>query len=135
MTAPDQTPRRNWTRLILIAVLALSLLGNALTLGALIRLRQVQTAFAVPGMDPQRLPPALRRDLMQALKSHAADLQPGLRALQTARAAFVSAATAQPYDPAAATMALTDLRASASTLMEQAQAIVLDDLATRGKTP
>ena len=77
------------------------------------------------------LPRAERRALLKALFSLEADLRPALNAVQTARHDAVTAITARPYDSAKAAKALDDLRAALGTLMQQAQSVVLNDLAQR----
>jgi uncharacterized membrane protein len=117
-------------RVILIAVLALSLLGNALALGA--GLRFVQLRHALMGESASTsLSIPMRRELIAILADHKADLAPALQAMQTARLNAVEAISAKDYDPEATKAALDALRQSVTGLMEQAQVAVLDGLAKR----
>jgi hypothetical protein len=112
-------------RILLPLVLAVSLLGNALAVGAVIKLRHVRAD--VIG-DSAPLPRDLRRTLLAAMARDTI-LRASLAQVQSARAAFVTAATAKPYDPAATEAALTALRAEVSSLMQQGQTVVLTALA------
>ena len=117
-------------RMVLIAVLALSLLGNALALGAALRLRHMRDAL---GADASvSLPAALRRDVFAAL-GRDQNLKAALTRVQTARQAFVAAATAQPFDRAATDATLTALRGAVTALMEQGQGVVLAALAAKSE--
>lgn len=119
-----------WKAGVLVAVLALSLLGNALAIGTGIRLYKARHAL-MGGAEVVTLPRPLRRELLAALAAHEEDLRPGLHAVQDARRAVVEAATATPYDGARTAAALDALRAAVDRLMEQGQAVVLDRLAAR----
>lgn len=119
-----------WKSIALGTVLALSLLGNALALGAGLKLYQLRQNM-LGGGSAITLPTAERRALGRALMDHRADLQPALQAVQAARAAAASAILARPFDRAKAATALDGLRAALDALMVQGQGVVLDDLARR----
>jgi hypothetical protein len=127
------TPRRDNGRILLIVVLALSLLLNALALGAAIRLHNLREAFG-GGAAALTLPPDMRRDLMQAL-ARDPDLRADLARVRAARTAAVAAATAKPFDRPAAEAAMTTLRTEVGTLMEQAQKVILHDLTNTAAQP
>lgn len=119
-----------WKRGLLVGVLALSLLGNALTVGALVRISHLRTALMGDSATAS-LPKEERRALGRALAAHAGDLKPGVQAVQTARAAAVQAIGAKPYDAVKAAAALDSLRGAVDLLMSQSQGVVLQDLARR----
>lgn len=119
-------------RFWLVAALALSLLLNAVALGAAARLWHLRQVVAADLGGGATLSRPLRRDLAATLVAHRADLAPALAAVQAARAAAVQAAEAQPFDRARADAALTELRLAVDALMAKAQALVLDRLSARG---
>lgn len=118
-----------WKLALLSGVLAVSLLGNALAIGAVVRIAHLRSALM--GDSTVTLPREERRALGKALSDHAADLKPGLQAVQAARTAAVQAIEAKPYDAAKAAAALDALRGAVDGLMSQGQAVVLEDLARR----
>jgi uncharacterized membrane protein len=132
-TPPSATPRprRSWGRIVLIAVLALSLLGNALTLGGLLRLRELRETLVGAGTEAITLPEALRQDLRAALRDRRADLMPALREVLLSRRALIAAMTAQPHDRTATDAAMTAFRADIDRLLAAAQPILLDRLDDR----
>jgi uncharacterized membrane protein len=81
------------------------------------------------------LPRDVQRQLLEALARHRAELRPLLQSVQTARAAAVQAAQAQPFDRAKTEAALNDLRGAVDALMQAAQGIALDALASRSGAP
>lgn len=128
---PAPPPRRSWGRIVLILALVLSLIGNALALGALYRLRETRTALLGPDVAASRLPDDLRRDLRRALRAEARDLMPLLREVGTARAAVVATLQARPFDPAAADAAMTRFRTATDALLAEAQTVILDRMEAR----
>lgn len=119
-----------WKTTALVVVLALSLLGNALAIGAGLRIYTLRQAM-LGDSAAVTLPRAVRRDLVAALVSHKADMAPALRAVQAARGAAVAALVAKPYDADKAAQALDSLRSAVDGLMRAGQGIVLDHLANR----
>ena len=90
MTAPvSHTPaaRRSWGRIALVAALALSLLLNAVAVGAWLRLREARADLLGPEAAAARLPDDLRQDLRTALRAEARSIRPLLRDVVQARAA------------------------------------------------
>lgn len=123
--------RRNTGRVILIAILALSLLFNALAIGAGLRIYRLRHSL-LGDSAAITLPRDLRRDLGQALESHATELRPALLAMQTARRDAVLAFTAKPYVATKATVALDALRNALDGLMQQAQPVLLQEMVRPG---
>lgn len=119
-----------WKVTALVVVLAVSLLGNALAVGAGIRFYHTRQAM-LGDSGGVTLPRPIRRELVAALVAHKADLRPALQAVRDARRAAVEAATATPYDAASASAALDALRAAVDQLMQKGQAVVLERLAAR----
>jgi uncharacterized membrane protein len=119
-----------WKSIALGAVLGLSLLGNALALGAGLKLYHLREGL-LGGGGGITLPTAERRALGAALAAHQGDLQPALHAVQAARGAAAAAILARPFDRARVATALDDLRLALDALMQQGQVVVLDDLARR----
>ena len=131
MTDIAPPPRKSTGRVILIVILALSLLFNALALGAGLRILRLRHTL-LGDSAAITLPRDLRRDLGQALVSHGPELRPALQAMQTARRDAVLALTAKPYDAAKASAALDTLRSALDGLMLQAQPVILQEMARRG---
>ena len=121
-------PRRDKTRLALIIVLALSLLLNALAIGAALRLHHLRQALTGGDTAGLTLPAEMRKDLIAAITT-APGLKTDLARVQDARRAAIAAATAKPFDRTATEAALTALRGEVTTLMTDGQQVVLDDLA------
>lgn len=126
-----QSPRRSWGRIALVAALVLSLGGNALALGAWLRFREARTELLGPDASAGRLPDDLRAELRTALRAHAPELAPHLRAIAEARAAITAAAKADPYDPIAAEAAMDGFRSAVDELLIEVQTVFLDHLARR----
>jgi len=120
--------KRNTGRIVLIAVLAVSLLGNALTLGAALRLRALRADLLGPEAAQALYPREMRSVLRDALTSHADQLRPELHDLVAARAAVVAAGTARPFERAALDAAMADLRARFDTTLADVQKVLADAL-------
>ena len=125
------TPRRSWSRIVLIAVLALSLFGNAMALGAYLRLRELRESLVGRGTEAIALPEPMRQELRAALRERKTELEPALRDLALARRALIAAISAEPYDRATTEAAMTDFRADIDGLLSGAQVILLDYLDNR----
>lgn len=123
--------RRNSGRIALIAVLAVSLLGNALTAGALLRFKAMRSELLGPVAEDAVFPRQIRRDLRAALAENADTLRPALRDLARARAAIVTAGTAEPFERAEVDAAMAAFRSEADDTIAQVQAVVLEVLAAR----
>jgi uncharacterized membrane protein len=125
---PPPAPRRSAGRIALVGALVLSLLLNALVIGAWVRLRDARADLLGPEAAAARLPDDLRQDLRRALRDEARTVRPLLRDVVKARAAIVAAATARPYDRGAAEAAMTDFRAATDALLSEVQRVFLDQL-------
>jgi hypothetical protein len=127
-SVPPLPPHRSWGRIALIAVLVLSLLGNAVALGALLRFRTVRAEILGPQAELVVLPAEIRQELRAALRAEARQMAPLLRDILQARVAMVRAATARPYDRAATEAAMEDFRQSLGLLLAEVQVVFLDRL-------
>ena len=131
---PRRSSRRSWGRIALVAALALSLMGNALALGAWARLREMRAGIFGADVAQVALPADLRQDLINAIRSNARNLVPELQALSQTRRALIAAATARPYDRAATHVAMDAFRDAVDALLLAVQPIVLDRLDEEVKT-
>lgn len=125
---------RDTGRIVLIAVLAVSLLGNALAAGAVLRFRALQSELLGPAADQALFPRAARRDLRAALRENAETLRPALHRLAEDRAAVVAAGAARPFDRAALDAAMVAMRAQLDTTLGAVQQVVGDRLEARAKS-
>ncbi len=123
--------KRNTGRIVLISVLAVSLLGNALAFGAVIRFRALQSDLLGPAAEQAFFPRDVRRDLRAALKENAAELRPALHQLAEDRAAVVAAGTARPFDRAALDSAMETFRADVDAGIVALQKVIGDTLEAR----
>lgn len=128
------TLKRDTGRIVLIAVLAVSLLGNALAAGAVLRFRALQTELLGPAAEQARFPRPVRRDLRAALRENAETLRPALHRLAEDRAAVVAAGAARPFDRAALDAAMVAMRAQLDTTLGAVQQVVGDRLEARAKS-
>jgi uncharacterized membrane protein len=139
MSAPDSLmtpPRRSWGRIALICALILSLFGNAVALGAWVRLREARSELFGSVAAGARLPDDLRAELRLALRAEAQSLRPFLQDLAQSRSGVVTAVTARPFMRADAAAAMDTFRDDASALLIEIQRIMLDHLEeTAGKAP
>lgn len=121
-------PRRNWGRIALVSVLALSLLGNAVTLGAALRLRHLREELLGPQAQAAVYPPQTRKALRAAFGANKDRLLPQLHALVALRAQIVADAQQRPFDRLRLEAEMTALREQATDLFLQAQGLYLDTL-------
>jgi hypothetical protein len=128
VTSQANPPRRSWGRIALVAALVLSLMGNALALGAWARLRDMRTGIFGADVAQVALPADLRQDLIAALRTEASRLVPELRALAQTRRDLIAAATARPYDRVATQTTMDAFRNAVDALLLSVQPIVLDRL-------
>lgn len=124
----DHAPRRNPGRLVLVVLLVVSLLGNALTIGALLRLDQIRRDLMGPAADSGHYPLQLARQLQGALIEHDQTLRPLFHAVATARAQVVAAAQSKPFDRAVTEAEMAELRLAVDALLRGIQSVVLDEL-------
>ncbi|WP_339107617.1 hypothetical protein [Thioclava sp. GXIMD4216] len=115
-------------RKVLICVLAVSLLGNALAIGAGLRLMSLRAQLTGPVGEAVIFPREIRRDLRDALAENRETLTPALQEVLKARARIVALGTAQPFDRAATEAAMGDFRRDLDALLDQLQPLVLDRL-------
>ena len=127
------TLKRDKGRIALIAVLAVSLQGNALAAGAVLRFRALQSELLGPAAEQALFPRAVRRDLRAALRENAETLRPALHRLAEDRAAVVAASTAQPFDRAALDAAMVAMRAQLDTTLGAVQQVIGDRLEARAR--
>jgi uncharacterized membrane protein len=128
---PQPRHRRNWTRIALIAVLLLSLLGNAVALGSALRYRSLRDSFVDRGALAVSLPPEIRRELRDALIDARPTLRPLLRDLAASRRTMIAAAVATDFDRAALDAEMTAFRGRLDTLLVAVQGVLLDRLQAR----
>lgn len=133
MTAPAFKPRRNRGRLILVGALALSLLGNAVTVGAVLQFNRMRHALLGPEAQSAIFPREYRRDLNAALKAHDDALRADLATIVAARSALVETAMARPFDRASTEAAMTLFRDRVTSTIANVQAVLLDALEERGR--
>lgn len=126
--SPLRATRRSWGRIALVAALVLSLVLNAIAVGAWLRLREARADLLGPEAASARLPDDLRQDLRTALRGEARTIRPLLRDLVQARAAIVAAAKARPYVRSDAEAAMVRFRTSLDTLLAEVQRVFLDQL-------
>lgn len=133
MTAlpPSPAPRRSWGRIVLIGALVLSLVGNALAIGAWARFQAVRSELLGPEAAGARLPDDLRAELRAALRAEPRQSLRLLRDVVRARAAIVAAAEAVPYDRAATEAAIVEFRGAVDALLAEVQGVFLDRLDAR----
>ena len=122
---------RSWGQIALITVLVLSLFGNAVALGALVRLREVREDLLGPDLQVVILPDAMRKDLRAAIRERRAELAPALRSVLLTRRALVEAMTARPHDRATTEARMVEFRADLDRLLAVVQVILLDRLDAR----
>lgn len=132
--SPARPRRRNLGRIALVAVLGLSLFGNALTLGALLRLDALRHDLLGPAAAEARYPLQTARALRRALIAHEDDLRPLFHATAEARARVVAAAAARPFDRRRVEAEMTTLRGTLDGLVRGIQAVVIDELQARAQT-
>lgn len=118
--------KRDTGRIALIVVLAVSLLGNAVTLGAVLRLHALRADLLGPEAAQALYPREMRQVLRDALASHADQLRPELHGIVAARAAVVAAGTARPFDRTALDAAMADLRGRIDTTLGDVQKVLGD---------
>ncbi|MFO6465557.1 periplasmic heavy metal sensor [Jannaschia sp. KMU-145] len=112
-------------RIGLRVVLALSLLLNAVALGAVWAMLSFRADY---NLENVALPRPERRAVRAAIRDRRDEVRAPLMAVAEARRAFVTAAEAEPYDPAAARAALAEVRQRSTELQSALQGIMLDAL-------
>jgi|GEM_PF-1900972 hypothetical protein len=137
VTQPHRhSPRRAWGRMALIAVLGLSLLGNAVTFGVIWRFQQVRAVVMGDGaVHMPAFPSEIRKELRGRFVGDTA-LHASLRDVIEARRAVVTVSTEAPFDKAGTEAAMAEFRTRFIASFDQMQAMVLDVLEEQaGKSP
>jgi hypothetical protein len=124
----SEVPKRNWPRLILFSLLTVSLLGNAATIGAALRLRSLTTEILGPSAPDVLYPASVREGLRAAVVSHSATLLPELRALLHSRERVIEAGLARPFDREAVLARMAEFHEQADDLLGKVQSLYLDEL-------
>lgn len=124
----EQTVKRNRGRMVLVGVLAVSLLGNALSAGALLKLRNLRQELLGPSAEQAMFPRDIRSALRTAYDDNADALRPSLHALVAARAAVVASGTARPFDRAALEADMAAFRNEMDSILTEVQTMVADTL-------
>ncbi len=127
------TPRRNWGRIALISVLVLSLIGNAVALGAALRLRGLRNELLGPAHETAFYPREIRAALRAALAAHKATLLPELHELAALRAQIVAESMQRPFDRPRLEAEMAALRDKATALLAETQTILLDTLEAQAR--
>ena len=120
--------RRSRGRMILIGVLAVSLLGNALAIGAGLRLHRLRVDLLGDEAAPGVQEPQVRQALSGALVAHRDEIAPALRAVLAARIAAMETGTQQPFDRAATLESMAETRAAIDRLLDLVQVALLEGL-------
>jgi len=117
-------------RMVLVAVLALSLLGNALAIGAGLRLLRLRADLLGDQAYAGLQEPEVRRALNAALVAHRDTIAPALRAVLRARMAAMETGSAEPFDRQATLDRMADTRLAIDQLLDAVQIALLDGLET-----
>lgn len=132
MSAALRPHRVSKGRIVLIGALALSLLGNAVALGATWRFQQVRdTLMGDEAGPPPAFPADVRRDLRAHFQDKQNSLSPKVRAVIDARRAVVDTGTTTPFDKAATETAMEEFRRALDEAVSEAQGLVLEVLEAR----
>lgn len=130
-TSSPPPARRDGGRILLIAVLAVSLLLNALAAGAALRAYRLRSEILGPDVATALFPREVRRDIARAVAARGEPLKTAVRSVVEARKTVVAAAIARPFDRAATETAMAELRIRADAALAEAQGVVLDALTER----
>lgn len=133
--SPRARQRRDAGRMILIAVLAVSLAGNALAIGAVVRFQSLRHEVLGSSAETALFPRPERRALRAAVEANAQTLRPAMQALVAARIRVVEAGMAQPFERPALEAAMAEFRAQADLMMIALQEVVADTLEARASSP
>jgi len=121
-----QKRRIAWGRVSLIAILCISLLGNAVVIGAVLRAHQLRVAvLGDMDMRTASYPPDIRKALRQDIMAHSDTLGPALQAAMAARAEVIATSTAEPFDRAATEAAMAAFRVKLDVVLDLTQGVVL----------
>lgn len=115
---------RFW-RFFFWALLAGSLLANAVALGLFLRLGGMREAFAGGGGGFQALPAGIRSEFRGGLRERRAELLALLSDLGAARQEMFAAGAARPYDRARVEAAMARVREASAKLQAAGQDLLL----------
>lgn len=127
--------RRDAGRMILIAVLAVSLAGNALAIGAVARFQSLRHEVLGGAAETALFPRPERRALLAAVRAQSDTLRPELEALVASRVRVVEAGLARPFDRAALDAAMAGFRMAADDMLIALQGVIADTLEARASSP
>jgi len=125
--------RRNRGRLILVGVLAVSLLGNAVSLGAVLQFQRMRHSLLGPEAQAALFPRDYRRDFSAALKAHQPEIRQDLAQIVAARSKVVEMAQARPFDRASTEAAMAEFRDRIDGTLAHVQVILLDTMEKRAQ--
>lgn len=128
-------PLRRRFPLILWAVLALSLLLNAVAIGVAWRLNDLRASFNGETEGFRAFSQDVASGVLLSMSDRKEEFRAGLDQLGQARRRMFEAAAARPYDRAAVEQAMADVRAATAELQTRAQNVMLDEfdaLAAKG---
>jgi len=125
--------RRNRGRLILVGVLAVSLLGNAVSLGAVLQFQRMRHSLLGPDAQAALFPRDYRRDFSAALKAHQPEIRQDLAQIVAARSKVVEMAQARPFDRASTEAAMAEFRDRIDGTLAHIQVILLDTMEKRAQ--
>lgn len=132
MTVSLSSSRMSRGRIILIGILGISLLGNAVALGAAWRFQQVRVELM--GTDTEALP-AFPSDLRRALRHKFQDnqdlLSPKISAVVDARRMVVETSTSAHFDKEAIEAAMADFRQALDEAARFSQSLILEVIEER----
>lgn len=114
--------------MLLIGALALSLLGNAATVGAVLRFQALRGEMLGPAAESALFPRETRRALRATLADNKARLLPQVHAVVALRAELVAEAQKRPFDRAAVAAQMAALRLASDGLLAEVQSLLLDRL-------
>lgn len=125
--------RRNRGRLILVGLLAVSLLGNAVSLGAVLQFQRMRHSLLGPDAQAALFPRDYRRDFSAALKAHQPEIRQDLAQIVAARSKVVEMAQARPFDRASTEAAMAEFRDRIDGTLAHVQVILLDTMEKRAQ--
>ncbi len=124
--AVTQKRRIAWGRVSLIAVMCVSLLSNAVVIGAVLRAQQLRVAvLGDMDMRTASYPPDIRKALRKGIMAHSDTLGPALQSAMAARADVIATSTTEPFDRAATQAAMAAFRVKLDAVLDLTQGVVL----------
>ena len=123
--------RMSRSRLLLMVILALSLLGNAVTLGAVWRLQELRVELVGAGQALPTFPRDVRAALRAELDANPQVVKPKVQAMIAARAKVVATTQTGHFDRAATEAAMTEFRVALDAAVQAFQGVILNVLEYR----